>query len=130
MNKIYSYGNNGNLNNIYGIYDIYNDSSGYQFFDKINYLLDKVDEISNRDLTKKYEETQIENENELNDTIKRTWSNIKKLDNAEEFCIAAVDLSNIRNKLIHPDKEENIWMTDMTATVLDKAKIVVRECVL
>lgn len=67
---------------------------------------------------------------ELNDTIKRTWSNIKKLDNAEEFCIAAVDLSNIRNKLIHPDKEENIWMTDMTATVLDKAKIVVRECVL
>ena len=66
---------------------------------------------------------------ELNDTIKRTWSNIKKLDNAEEFCIAAVDLSNIRNKLIHPDKEENIWMTDMTATVLDKAKIVVRECV-
>ena len=47
MNKIYSYGNNGNLNNIYGIYDIYNDSSSYQFFDKINYLLDKVVVIIN-----------------------------------------------------------------------------------
>lgn len=65
---------------------------------------------------------------DLNDTIKKTWSNIKKLDNAEEFCAAAVDLSNIRNKLIHPDKEESVWMTDMTATVLDKAKVVVREC--
>lgn len=78
MNKIYSYGNNGNLNNIYGIYDIYNDSSGYQFFDKINYLLDKVDEISNRDLTKKYEETQIDNENELNDTINMKYPYYKK----------------------------------------------------
>lgn len=78
MNKIYSYGNNGNLNNIYGIYDIYNDSSGYQFFDKINYLLDKVDEINNRDLTKKYEETQIDNENELNDTINMKYPYYKK----------------------------------------------------
>ena len=53
-------------------------SSGFQYFDKINYLLDKVDEITNRDLTKKYEETQIDNENELNDAVNMKYPYYKK----------------------------------------------------
>ena len=77
MNEIYSYGNNGNLTNIYGIYDIYSNSSSHEFFDKINYLLDKVDEISSIELTNRYKQTQIENERELNDAVNSKYSYYK-----------------------------------------------------
>ena len=77
MNEIYSYGNNGNLTNIYGIYDIYSNSSSHEFFDKINYLLDKVDEISSMELTNRYKQTQIENEKELNDAVNGKYSYYK-----------------------------------------------------
>ena len=37
--------------------------------DRLLYLLDKVSEISNRELLGKFEQTQIENERELNNTV-------------------------------------------------------------
>lgn len=70
MNDIYGYIDCGN-SNIYGFY------SNGGLTDRINYLLDKVDEINSRELLNKYEQTQIENENELNNAVNSKYSYYK-----------------------------------------------------
>ena len=68
MNDIYSYSQSGNFIDVYGTYP----NNGLTY--KINYLLDKVDEQSSRELTNKFQYTQIENENELRNTVNSKYS--------------------------------------------------------
>lgn len=68
------------MNNIYSpieIENIYGLNSKNETTDKIFYLLEKVNEINNRELLNKFEETQIENEQELNDAINGRYSYYK-----------------------------------------------------
>ena len=60
MNNIYD---SIETSNIYGL-NYKNETT-----DRLLYLLDKVSEISNRELLGKFEQTQIENERELNNTV-------------------------------------------------------------
>ena len=60
------------MNNIYDpieTSDIYGLNYKNETTDRLLYLLDKVSEISNRELLGKFEQTQIENERELNSTV-------------------------------------------------------------
>lgn len=61
MNKIYDCSSNSNYTTmLYGL-----DSKT----DKIIYLLDKVNEQNNRELLNRFQQTQIENANELNNAV-------------------------------------------------------------
>ena len=60
------------MNNIYDPIEtsnIYGLNYKNETTDRLLYLLDKVSEISNRELLGKFEQTQIENERELNDAV-------------------------------------------------------------
>ena len=60
------------MNNIYDPIEtsnIYGLNYKNETTDRLLYLLDKVSEISNRELLGKFEQTQIENERELNNTV-------------------------------------------------------------
>lgn len=60
------------MNNIYDTIEtsnIYGLNYKNETTDRLLYLLDKVSEISNRELLGKFEQTQIENERELNNTV-------------------------------------------------------------
>ena len=60
------------MNNIYDPIEtsnIYGLNYKNETTDRLLYLLDKVSEISNRELLGKFEQTQIENEKELNDAV-------------------------------------------------------------
>ena len=60
------------MNNIYDPIEtsnIYGLNYKNETTDRLLYLLDKVSEISNRELLGKFEQTQIENERELNSAI-------------------------------------------------------------
>ena len=60
------------MNNIYDTIEtsnIYGLNYKNETTDRLLYLLDKVSEISNRELLGKFEQTQIENEKELNDAV-------------------------------------------------------------
>lgn len=60
------------MNNIYDTIEtsnIYGLNYKNETTDRLLYLLDKVSEISNRELLGKFEQTQIENEHELNNTV-------------------------------------------------------------
>ena len=60
------------MNNIYDPIEtsnIYGLNYKNETTDRLLYLLDKVSEISNRELLNKFEQTQIENERELNNTV-------------------------------------------------------------
>ncbi len=60
------------MNNIYDPVEtsnIYGLNYKNETTDRLLYLLDKVSEISNRELLGKFEQTQIENERELNNTV-------------------------------------------------------------
>ena len=60
------------MNNIYDPIEtsnIYGLNYKNETTDRLLYLLDKVSEISNRELLGKFEQTQIENERELNDSV-------------------------------------------------------------
>lgn len=75
MNRIYNYVEYGSLYAIAGSSaKLYGLNHKGQTTDKILYLLDKVNEINNRELLNKYEQTQLENENELNQVVNSKYS--------------------------------------------------------
>ena len=62
---------------------------------------------------------------------KNTWKVKGFHGDAEEFCVAAVDLSNIRNDLVHGNSMRGgTWREDPISMILDRAKIVVEGCVM
>ena len=68
------------MNNIYDPIEtsnIYGLNYKNETTDRLLYLLDKVSEISNRELLGKFEQTQIENERELNDAVNGKYSYYK-----------------------------------------------------
>lgn len=68
------------MNNIYDPIEtsnIYGLNYKNETTDRLLYLLDKVSEISNRELLGKFEQTQIENERELNDAVNSKYSYYK-----------------------------------------------------
>lgn len=59
--------------------------------------------------------------------IRESWENSQSLDNSDQFLIAALDLANVRNTLIHVGQAEK-WPEDPIPMITRNAETVVMAC--
>ena len=59
--------------------------------------------------------------------IKVSWENREKLENSTDFLIAALELANVRNALIHEGQAEK-WPEDPIPVITRNTEILVKAC--